>query len=98
LGLTLFQCPRLIIAIKAYNDKYHPEPSYPAGYKPKSYPREAEADYAPKPYSGGKDDVNPFEIISDAALALLKWKLALIKEGAKIILSPFEQVRKKFEA
>jgi hypothetical protein len=58
----------------------------------------ADADYAPKPTYGSPKDVNPFEIISDAALTLLKWKLALIKEGAKIILSPFEQVRRIFDA
>jgi hypothetical protein len=48
------------------------------------------APYEPKPTYGGAELPNPFEVIGDAAIALIKWKLALIKEGAKIILSPFE--------
>ncbi|KAF1818604.1 uncharacterized protein K489DRAFT_413672 [Dissoconium aciculare CBS 342.82] len=64
-----------------YTDKYHPAPAYPAPAT--HYAR----GYEPKPTYGKE---NPFEVLSDAALAVLKFKLYLLSQGAKIILSPIE--------
>jgi len=69
---------------QAYNDKYHPAPS---SYKPKTYTRDADK-YEPKPYGSKGGDLG--DELSEAAIQLLKWKLALLKAGVEIILTPAE--------
>jgi hypothetical protein len=74
----------LILCNQAYNDKYHPAPS---SYKPKTYTRDADK-YEPKPYGSKGGDLG--DELSEAAIQLLKWKLALLKAGVEIILTPAE--------
>jgi hypothetical protein len=68
-----------------YTDKYHPAPAYPAPAT--HYARGYEPKYEPKPTYGTE---NPAEELGEAAVDLIKFKLWLLKTGAKIVLTPFE--------